>query len=211
MPLCISTGLTIKNTFLDGEPDDCAAAYSRGSQSCIARFAEALPDFIVKDFVESITNANTTPNLTDTEDDESDAWEEGDNTANVVINDYTQTGAFVDFTLTAHSFDALSAYSDAGTDIFGSHALALPAMQPVTQPLQVCLDTCVPAVSLPSKGSQYHGTTTLDGLPACQPCAWYYKAAGCKNGAECPYCHSCPPHEMKNRKKDKIARIRGQY
>lgn len=38
----------------------------------------------------------------------------------------------------------------------------------------------------------------------CKPCAFIWKD-GCKSGANCPFCHLCPPGEIKRRKKDKIA------
>jgi len=59
-----------------------------------------------------------------------------------------------------------------------------------------------------SKGSQLHGQITVDGQPACQPCAWFHKASGCQNGVNCRRCHSCPESEVKLRKKQKVARLR---
>lgn len=63
---------------------------------------------------------------------------------------------------------------------------------------------------LPSEGSRLHGTVGEDMQPACQPCAWFYKNTGCKNGAACFYCHMCPKEELKTRKKDKVMRLRQQ-
>jgi hypothetical protein len=63
---------------------------------------------------------------------------------------------------------------------------------------------------LASEGSRLHGTVNEDMQPACQPCAWFYKRSGCKNGAECFYCHLCPKEELKTRKKDKVMRLRQQ-
>lgn len=59
-------------------------------------------------------------------------------------------------------------------------------------------------------GSQLHGVIGADGQPACQPCAWFYKESGCHNGQGCRYCHLCPQGELKNRKKQKIQRLRAQ-
>ena len=59
-----------------------------------------------------------------------------------------------------------------------------------------------------SKGSQLHGQITVDGQPACQPCAWFHKASGCQNGVNCRRCHLCPESEVKLRKKQKVARLR---
>jgi hypothetical protein len=47
---------------------------------------------------------------------------------------------------------------------------------------------------VPSVGSQIHGT----GI--CRPCAWVWKADGCKNGKDCRHCHSCPQGEIKRRR-----------
>jgi hypothetical protein len=47
---------------------------------------------------------------------------------------------------------------------------------------------------VPSVGSQSHGAG------ACRPCAWVWKADGCKNGKDCRHCHSCPQSEIKRRR-----------
>jgi len=60
----------------------------------------------------------------------------------------------------------------------------------------------------PSEGSQNHGQLTEDGQPACQPCAWFHKVAGCQNGANCTRCHLCPEGELKVRKKQKLQGLR---
>mmetsp|Transcript_50416 Transcript_50416/g.109502 ORF Transcript_50416/g.109502 Transcript_50416/m.109502 type:complete len:486 (+) Transcript_50416:71-1528(+) len=66
------------------------------------------------------------------------------------------------------------------------------------------------AQGLPSLGSEPHGIVGEDGQLICQPCAWFYKESGCRNAMSCRYCHLCPQGELKNRKKLKIARLRGQ-
>jgi hypothetical protein len=38
----------------------------------------------------------------------------------------------------------------------------------------------------------------------CKPCAFVWKD-GCASGANCQFCHLCPPGEVKRRKKDKTA------
>eukprot|EP00449_Zooxanthella_nutricula_P010560 CAMPEP_0198501732 /NCGR_PEP_ID=MMETSP1462-20131121/8884_1 /TAXON_ID=1333877 /ORGANISM="Brandtodinium nutriculum, Strain RCC3387" /LENGTH=408 /DNA_ID=CAMNT_0044230787 /DNA_START=57 /DNA_END=1280 /DNA_ORIENTATION=+ len=91
----------------------------------------------------------------------------------------------------------------------------LPAAAPrtagaVAPPIRV---TVVPAAPLlpgggPSPGSAQHGEVDADGQPLCQPCAWFYKASGCQNGANCRRCHLCTEGELKIRKKLKIARMR---
>jgi len=37
-------------------------------------------------------------------------------------------------------------------------------------------------------------------LGRCKPCAFMYKD-GCRSGADCPYCHLCPPGEKQRRKR----------
>jgi len=64
--------------------------------------------------------------------------------------------------------------------------------------------------NLPSAGSRNHNSVAVDGQPACQPCAWFYKTSGCMNGASCHFCHLCPKDELRNRKKNKVARLRAQ-
>lgn len=60
----------------------------------------------------------------------------------------------------------------------------------------------VPISSFSSRGSVLHGSGS------CQPCAWFWKASGCLNGAECLRCHDCPEGESKARKKSKVAMMR---
>jgi len=50
-----------------------------------------------------------------------------------------------------------------------------------------------------SAGSALHGTGK------CEPCAWFYKPNGCRNAANCDYCHRCPDGEVKTRKRQKNA------
>jgi len=45
----------------------------------------------------------------------------------------------------------------------------------------------------------------------CRPCAYYLKKAdGCRQGAQCGFCHLCPEGELKARKKEKIRALREQ-
>lgn len=48
---------------------------------------------------------------------------------------------------------------------------------------------------LPTRGSNGHG------LGLCKPCAFVFKG-GCNSGADCKFCHLCPPDEKKIRKKN---------
>lgn len=56
---------------------------------------------------------------------------------------------------------------------------------------------------LPSRGSGLHEQGD------CSPCVWFWKPQGCQRGGECGYCHLCPEGEIKNRRKAKLANIRG--
>lgn len=42
----------------------------------------------------------------------------------------------------------------------------------------------------------------------CKPCGFVHKLEGCENGAECRYCHLCPPGSIRQRKKVKKVMIR---
>jgi len=56
---------------------------------------------------------------------------------------------------------------------------------------------------LPTVGSAGHSSGT------CKPCAFLY-TKGCGNGAQCSFCHLCPPDEKRRRQKDKQAAMRLQ-
>jgi len=60
---------------------------------------------------------------------------------------------------------------------------------PLLQPLQ--------ATQTFSIGSALHETGR------CEPCAWFWKPQGCKNGSECSRCHLCPKEALKEAKKAK--------
>ncbi|CAE7472296.1 GekBS024P [Symbiodinium natans] len=70
------------------------------------------------------------------------------------------------------------------------------------QPLAGEALTEMPVTKLASQGSNFHGNGN------CRPCAWFWKPTGCLNGEECRHCHMCPPGEVKNRKKNKLAMLR---
>lgn len=52
---------------------------------------------------------------------------------------------------------------------------------------------------LPTVGSEGHRNGT------CKPCAFRWKAEGCKNGVECAFCHLCCPGERRWRRKQRLA------
>lgn len=55
---------------------------------------------------------------------------------------------------------------------------------------------------LPSIGSAGHREWN------CNPCAWFWKPAGCNSGQSCSYCHLCPAGTRKAMKKAKVAMVR---
>jgi len=54
--------------------------------------------------------------------------------------------------------------------------------------------------SQPMPGAVVSGGSTGHRLGRCKPCAFMYKD-GCRSGADCPYCHLCPPGEKQRRKR----------
>merc|ERR1712129_659407 len=52
--------------------------------------------------------------------------------------------------------------------------------------------------SLPSIGSRNHAANK------CKPCAFVHRPVGCADGANCSWCHLCPPGEKKRRQKQKF-------
>jgi len=57
---------------------------------------------------------------------------------------------------------------------------------------------------MPSSGSAQHHSGE------CKPCAFFWKEAGCGNGADCIYCHLCDANEKKRRQKEKKALLKAQ-
>jgi len=65
----------------------------------------------------------------------------------------------------------------------------------------------VPPGLRPPPGTPSHGSV-LHAVGGCHPCVFFWKPGGCKNGAECSHCHSCPEGEIKERKRAKWALMR---
>merc|ERR1719218_594130 len=59
------------------------------------------------------------------------------------------------------------------------------------------------ALPEPEMGSQALPTigSAAPYIGACKPCAFFY-TKGCGNGAQCTFCHLCPPDEKRRRQKD---------
>lgn len=76
--------------------------------------------------------------------------------------------------------------------------------------MELLNDFLEPDALMPNIGSALHWN---DGR--CDPCAWYWKPGGCRNGQSCTRCHLCPPGALKERRKAKLsaalaARRRGE-
>lgn len=57
--------------------------------------------------------------------------------------------------------------------------------------------------------TKYPEMEALHARGECRPCAYvYHKEDGCRWGGACNFCHLCPPGAMKNKKKEKIRRLR---
>jgi hypothetical protein len=61
-----------------------------------------------------------------------------------------------------------------------------------------------PVSTLPSLGSGLHAAGR------CRPCGFFHGRSGCSHGHKCFHCHSCQPTEVKNRKKEKLEKIRAR-
>jgi len=49
----------------------------------------------------------------------------------------------------------------------------------------------------------------LHQIGQCTPCNYFrYKADGCRQGADCAFCHHCPKGELKRRKKEQIRQLK---
>jgi hypothetical protein len=44
----------------------------------------------------------------------------------------------------------------------------------------------------------------------CKPCAWNWKPSGCSKGSDCDFCHLCEQDATKQRRRQKIARLRAE-
>lgn len=82
-----------------------------------------------------------------------------------------------------------------------SRGLFMSALPPLDNP-EGADSPRSPARVVPSRGSAVHRAGR------CEPCAWFWKPEGCKNGPACGRCHLCPPGEVKARKKAKKTALR---
>jgi len=101
-------------------------------------------------------------------------------------------------------------------DTFGGTGLALPfiaapcsPLLPTAPALWASVDRSATVnVELANATTPFLSGSMLHGTGACRPCAWFWKADGCKNGQACQYCHLCPKSELKEKRKAKVAALR---
>lgn len=203
IPVDAELPLTVKNTFIDVEeesPDSIHSLHDRGARTCTARmspskgFFDELPD------QQEMQHSELTAVPPDSPDKRMDMR------LLVPEDDHDGTGSSpVSPSMPPPSESAPTFEDDAAPPApqmspshFGRQLLGLALQAPE-------------ALSAPSEGSKLHGLFDEEGLPACQPCAWFHKKpSGCINGAACKRCHLCPEGEPKLRKKQKVARLRQQ-
>jgi hypothetical protein len=221
MAVCPSTRLCVKNTFLDGEAEllrsDELEDALRRSKSCIASLSEVSPWSVSKDMEEALDGSTDTDgeaDCTDVDNDENEDWGDIDNHEHGFLwkhlflpsSSHTMTATLTTPVNEVFSFNEWPdlAIQNTQLGVSGTSSLHEQSIW------MTCENENFTLQPLPSAGSQYHGTMTEDGQPACKPCAWMHKAAGCSKGILCSYCHLCTKDELKNRKKEKVARMRSQ-
>lgn len=62
--------------------------------------------------------------------------------------------------------------------------------------------------AVPSRAPGWSQGSALHESGGCEPCAWFWKPAGCRNAADCKRCHLCEEGALKHRKKAKVAMMR---
>jgi len=104
---------------------------------------------------------------------------------------------FLDESLHQHSWEQQAWEQQGGWSDFGqSHNASQPEFMSAS--IGAARDsTMSPAgvSAVPTSGSSRHRQGT------CKPCAFAFKPEGCQSGAECKFCHLCPPGEKQRRKR----------
>lgn len=72
-----------------------------------------------------------------------------------------------------------------------------------------CSEACAGSVGDPNGISRYSIGGRLHQAGICKPCAFYYEP-GCNSGAQCQFCHECPPREAQRRKRLRRQALRTQ-
>lgn len=93
-----------------------------------------------------------------------------------------------------------------GDHIAGAIALIARALQPAATEDSTAApdDGELGSAEFPSVGSVGHK------LGLCKPCVFLHADAGCANGVDCTFCHSCEPGERKRRQRAKLDKRKRQ-
>lgn len=75
--------------------------------------------------------------------------------------------------------------------------IATPQVASLEVPEVASAEPQVGSPELPTVGSAGHH------IGKCMPCAFMWKAPGCSNGVDCPFCHLCDGGEKKRRQREK--------
>jgi hypothetical protein len=68
-----------------------------------------------------------------------------------------------------------------------------------------------PAVCISAPTEPRPDILYLHQIGQCTPCNYFrYKVDGCRQGADCVFCHHCPKGELKRRKKEQIRQLKKQ-
>lgn len=65
-------------------------------------------------------------------------------------------------------------------------------------------------VDVTSEVAGFSGGSERHMLGTCKPCAFFHLPEGCHSGAQCEYCHRCPPREKQRRKRLRRRLLREQ-
>jgi len=204
IPVDAELPLTVKNTFIDVEeesPDSIHSLHDRGARTCTARMSPSKGFFDEQPDQHEMQHSELTAVPPDSPDKRMDMR------LLVPEDDHDGTGSSPVSPSMPPPSESAPTFEDDG-----------PAPPPQMSPshfgrqlLGLALQAPEALSAPPSEGSKLHGLFDEEGLPACQPCAWFHKKpSGCINGAACKRCHLCPEGEPKLRKKQKVARLRQQ-
>lgn len=58
------------------------------------------------------------------------------------------------------------------------------------------------------QSAKYSAGSDLHNLGQCSPCAWNWRPAGCVNGSHCSFCHMCEEGEIKQRRKNRLVKLK---
>jgi len=83
-----------------------------------------------------------------------------------------------------------------------SEATTVELEQPASGPPAAASEPLPPAAGAPDLRTQ---GSALHQKGKCKPCAFAFREEGCRNGADCPFCHMCTKGDKQRRKQEQIA------